>query len=576
MARLRTHLDALERQVVAVASCAGSEPLAATREAIEALHLGDAELRRRGAALAAAETALLDQRRAHQEIVDLASIALVVTDPAGVLLEGNAAAAALLGVSGTALVGRSLGEFVPAADASGLAALLPALVADRRPRDVDLDLCPQAAEPFPARLRLSAGAASGGAGTVQCLLQDLNGRVRALQTQQATIERAAHAEKLQSVGQLASGVAHDFGNIVTGIALAAEVLLARVSLDDPTRVLGVEIQDAASRARMLIDELLLFARSKPQPVEPVDVGEGVQRALGLLRRLLPPEVTVTTAFLPPLPLVEMAADHVERIVVNLAVNARDAMPTGGTLRVETRLPTPAECTRFAVAPTHVALIVSDTGIGMAPTVRARAFEPFFSTKPRGRGTGLGLSTVYAIVERAGGCIDLESAPGCGTRVSIFLPATARSAPAAAPPRPGGAVCVARIVVVDDDAVIRRAVAAVLRGHAHIVFEASNGAEALALLDDPATAAQVLITDLVMPRIDGRELALRAWQSRPGLSVVCMSGHFEPSARFEGPPGARSGVLRKPFTSAELMGVVAKLVEGAPSPSTGIPTTPTSS
>jgi CheY-like chemotaxis protein len=359
-------------------------------------------------------------------------------------------------------------------------------------------------------------------------------------------EEVRQKQKMEAIAQLAGGIAHDFNNLLTVIG-GNVLLLTSGDLTDEERAYAREISDAAERAGVLTRQLLEFSRKRRMELHPLDLNEALESAEQTLRRLLGAAVEVVVVLERPLPLVLGDAGRVEQILLNLALNAGEAMPEGGTLTITTD-----------VAGGSVRLTVVDTGVGMDEETRERVFEPFFTTKRAGEGTGLGLTTVYGIVRQFGGEIRIDSEVGRGTTIVVTLPAVAGSAPAAErlPVSEPAAVRTGRILVVDDEPAVRRVAGKALTRAGHEALAAGSGLEALELLAS-GQVVDLLITDLVMPGMDGVELAERACVERPGLPVLFMSGY---AGRL---PAAAQGAVRpaelleKPFTPEALVAVVAK-------------------
>ena len=365
-------------------------------------------------------------------------------------------------------------------------------------------------------------------------------------------EQLRHAQKLEAIGRLAGGVAHDFNNLLTGIGGYAELLLASLDDADPRRADAFEIQRAAQRAAMLTSQLLAFGRRQVLQPEVLDVAGVVSGLENLLARLLGADVELRTA-----------ADRgcfayvdrgqLEQVITNLAVNARDAMPGGGTLAIETRR-------RESERGVHVELTVTDTGIGMDEETVERAFEPFFTTKEEGKGTGLGLSTVFGIVTQSGGTVGVSSRPELGTTVTVTLPAAesegaAADDPVAAPAegRSGGET----ILLVEDEDMIRRLVRDVLTRSGYTVLDAPAADPALDLLR-AHDGIDLLLTDVVMPGMSGPALAKIATSERPSLRVLFTSGYTnQPEDIFDDPSAAFIG---KPFSPQALVAKVREVLE----------------
>jgi len=376
------------------------------------------------------------------------------------------------------------------------------------------------------------------------------------------------AQKLESVGRLAGGVAHDFNNLLTVILGHASLLSSSLPAGDP-RVEGVEqIRTAGERAERLTRQLLAFARQ--QVVEPrvVHVNDVVLRLGHMLRRLIGEDVELVTLLAPDLDPVLVDPGQLEQVLVNLAVNARDAMPDGGTLMIRTSniaIEPARSRTDLDVAPgAYVRVSVSDTGHGMDPATAEKAFEPFFTTKEVGKGTGLGLATCYGIVKQAGGQIHVETQKDQGSTFHVDLP---RASAESQPSDPAVATAKASgghetILLVEDEVQVRRIAVTALRQKGYNVLEAAGGPDALQLTDSHQGRIDLLITDVVMPHMRGTELARRLRTLRPALKVLLVSGYTDRDL-FEQEVGAdRPALLTKPFTPSALASRVRELLDGA--------------
>jgi PAS domain S-box-containing protein len=362
------------------------------------------------------------------------------------------------------------------------------------------------------------------------------------------------AQKMESVGQLAGGIAHDFNNLLT--AIFGEIELARGDVAEGSEVAEslAAIEQAADRARRLTMQLLAFARQQVFELQVWDLGELLFGLSDLLERLLGEDVRLAVDAAPGLWRTRIDAHQLEQVLINLAVNGREAMTHGGTLTLEATNRADGEC---PVPGDHVLLVVRDTGHGMPEEIRLRAAEPFFTTKELG--TGLGLSTCYGIVEQLGGHLALSSEIGRGTEVRIYLPRCRgpRDERDAGEEDEGGEA----ILVVEDDAVVRSMTARGLRKHDYTVIEATHGAEALAHLRDGRIPVSVLVTDVVMPGLSGRELAERAVALSPATRVLFVSGHTEDVVGRHGLGGVESRFLQKPYTPTLLARRIRELLDG---------------
>jgi PAS domain S-box-containing protein len=376
--------------------------------------------------------------------------------------------------------------------------------------------------------------------------------------------RVAQSSRLESLGQLAGGVAHDFNNLLGVILNYADFVADELERGTTVHTDVVEIRKAAERATELTRQLLIFSRREIVNPGPMDLNEVVREIERLLRRTLGEHVELVVDLSPDVPSVLADPGKVEQVLVNLAVNARDAMPDGGRLVIST---TEAELDRDFleehpdVEPgSYVRLTVADNGRGMEPEVAARVFEPFFSTKHKGEGTGLGLATVYGIVTGAGGQISLYSEPGEGTVFRIHLPAVDSAVPAG-PGEPGVGFTGRgeSVLLVEDEDSVRALGKRILTEGGYRVTATSRGAEAVRLLEDPREEFDLLISDVVMPGMRGVELARRAHELTPELPVLMMSGYTTPMAEEDRTAMADAPLLEKPFSRRDLLGEVHALL-----------------
>jgi two-component system, cell cycle sensor histidine kinase and response regulator CckA len=374
---------------------------------------------------------------------------------------------------------------------------------------------------------------------------------------------------LQVIGQLAGGIAHDFNNILGVIINYARFASGGVPPDSPAHADIEEIRRAAERGVGLVRQLMILARRETGRESVFVLNELITGLDGFLRSTIGEHIRVERRLQTDLwPIAEDPA-RIEQVLVNLAVNARDAMPEGGALTFETEnveLSERETMTESGVQPGRfVRLLVSDTGVGMDSEVAARAFEPMFTTKSSGQGTGLGLATVYTIVSQTGGMIHLDSEPGAGTSIEIHLPATDRgpadvAAPAQAVPAGRGQA----ILIAEDDPAMRRVAERILSSAGYSVIAAAGGPEALELLDDASRPVDLLLSDIVMPGMRGDDLARRAVAMRPGLHVLFMSGYSDQAPPSDlGPTSGGTAFIDKPFDAGTLLERIRDLLRGAP-------------
>lgn len=379
---------------------------------------------------------------------------------------------------------------------------------------------------------------SGNVETLRGVLTDVTARKR-------LEDQLRYSQKMEAVGRLAGGVAHDFNNLLTVITTFAEILNLEADKESSIGEAAHAIQDAATRASDLTAQLLMFGRNAVRNVQVVDLNIILKNSRPLLERLVGDDVELHLELASELPGIKLDTSHLDQVIVNLTVNARDAMPAGGQLVFETSVVHVIDDDAFNVpSGEYVSLCVTDTGSGMTDDQRARAFEPFFTTKEIGQGTGLGLAVVYGVVKECAGAVCIESWPEKGTSIQILLPLThqANTEPVTEHRREinGGE----HVLLVEDDPSVRRAAAAALRRHGYIVSQATNGQEVLAMSHRELKEFDLLLTDIVMPNISGLELAKAVREICPQTRVLYMSGY---SRDLMPDKGSSEEYIRKPFT-----------------------------
>jgi signal transduction histidine kinase/CheY-like chemotaxis protein len=381
-------------------------------------------------------------------------------------------------------------------------------------------------------------------------------------------EQFFQAQKLESVGRLAGGVAHDFNNLLIGVLGYADFLEEGIREGKPSLEDLAEIRKAGERARDLTRQLLAVARRQVIRPQVIDVNALVRDSEKLLQRVMGEDVAIDVRLAEELRPVKADPGQLQQVILNLAVNARDAMPRGGRFRVETA---DVEVDGGRAPPEPgvqpggwVTLTVSDTGHGMSPETQTHLFEPFFTTKPAGQGTGLGLATVYGIVKQSGGHIGFRSQAGTGTTFRVWLPATAEPVPAPRQPpeRPGlqARPGTGTILVVEDATAVRDLVVRALRGAGYAVLEASNGRQAIEVAEKAPGPIRLLLTDVVMPEMSGRAVAERLASWHPGLRVLYMSGYARDAIAQHGVLEPGTEFLAKPFTPAALLSRVRAVLD----------------
>jgi signal transduction histidine kinase/ActR/RegA family two-component response regulator len=388
-------------------------------------------------------------------------------------------------------------------------------------------------------------------------------RVKDVQLQQA--------QKMEAVGRLAGGVAHDFNNLLTVIRGYSELIVMTVDQNASVRAHAEEVLKAADRAKSLTSQLLTFSRKQVLDLRIVKLNEVVANVEKLLRRLIGEDIELATSLGPNLGSVKADPSQLEQILMNLAVNARDAMPKGGMLTIETaEIELDEMFTRqhLDFDPGHYCVLsVTDTGCGMNKDTISKLFEPFFTTKKPGKGTGLGLSIVHGIVKQSHGHILVSSTPGVGTTFTIYLPCAEESAEVrpSPTPMPITATGTETVLVVEDEAQVRALECGLLKASGYTVLAASHGEEALRILGEYSGPIHLLLTDIIMPHMNGRELARQVVASRPSTKVLYVSGYPDDTLLTAGLARSKEPFLQKPFASDALLRTVRNLLDDTADP-----------
>ncbi len=579
--------------------------------------------------------ALAERERAQdslRRLFDLAPDAMLAVGRDGSIIMANAQAVQLFGYAAHELVGSQADTLVPEEWRPGLAADTASYFADRRSRAqwhgaTAAGLRRDGSE-FPAEVRLSLLPTEGGTVVIVAIrdvseraeMETERERLRTAAEQERLQRRHEHSQRLESLGQLIGGVAHDFNNllnVISGYADFTAEQLETLAADDerlvPVLADVEQVRTAAQQAIRVTRQLLTFSRSGTGSREVLDLNEVVVSAGQLLRRSLGEQIELVIAADPALWAVGADRGQLEQVLVNLALNARDAMPGGGQLTIATgnaEVDDAYAAERPGLRPgRYCRLAVSDTGTGMDAETVERVFEPFFSTKPRGRGTGLGLATVYGIVSGLGGTIDIYSEVGLGTTVNVLLPASAQTQQAAAGAVPGSAggdaadgkraagsaapeglapgdgtapdagrpgatqeAAAGRlrghgetILLVEDEASLRLMASRILARNGYRVREAADGPGALLLAGDPGERIDLLVTDMVMPGMLGHEVVDRIRAIRPGLPAVFITGYTQQVLDFHGIPAPELDIVQKPFTEAQILSRIQQALHRATVP-----------
>jgi PAS domain S-box-containing protein len=472
-------------------------------------------------------------------IFDHVSDALFIADDSGRIIDANPAACALSSQSLETIQTLTMSQVLPessqlgAAEDSATSSSDPSRITARRNGQSDNRV-------------LDVRSAAFAPGVLVYTVRDLT-RQRKLEDQ------LVQAQKMEAVGQLAGGVAHDFNNLLTVILSYSSMLLADMGANEATRGDIQEISDAAQRAAALTQQLLAFSRKQVLQIRAVNVNAVVVDVERMLRRLIGEDILLTTHLDPDLALINADPGQLEQVLINLAVNARDAMPGGGDLTITTDNAELSEEHRerhLGAAPgKYVMLAVTDTGSGMTKEVQQRLFEPFYTTKGVGKGTGLGLATVHGIVKQCGGDVYVYSEIGHGTTFKVYFPRLAKADPIPTIPEhrattPSGTETV---LLAEDDEAIRTLGARVLGALGYNVLVARTGGEALRIVAEYKGKIDLIATDVVMPEMNGSQLVERVLEARPGIRVLFMSGYTDDEVMRRGVIDGQTAFLQKPFT-----------------------------
>ncbi len=505
-----------------------------------------------------------------------APVGIAVVDRHGRFVEANRALGELFGAASQDLIGRELIGFLNQDNRAAIAAKFgaaadggldcePVEIRLQGARDRTMVLLLSRIDDLPAAARPSAAGAHSAVEDIG-RDEDPDGGLTLYfidVTEQKNLEaQFAQSQKMQAVGQLAGGVAHDFNNLLTAMIGFCDLLLLRSRPGDPAFADIMQIQQNANRAANLVRQLLAFSRQQTLQPRVLDITDVLVELSHLLRRLIGENIALEVVHGRDLGLVKVDQGQLEQVVINLAVNARDAMPKGGRLTIRTaNVHQAAELRRgpeIIPAGDYVLIEAADTGVGISPANLARIFEPFFSTKEVGSGTGLGLSTVYGIVKQTGGFVFVESTPGRGAAFEIYLPrhqaasgVPATRVNAVEPAAPKDLTGTAAVMLVEDDDAVRMFGARALRNKGYRVTEAKSGEAALELIGSAAEKVDLLITDVVMPQMDGPTLIREVRRIDPSIKVIFISGYAEDTFRQRLDSEAGLHFLPKPFSLKQL-------------------------
>ncbi|HSU83993.1 MAG TPA: ATP-binding protein [Thermoanaerobaculia bacterium] len=545
-----------------------AQSLAGLQEQLGELEVAYEELAAQNEELEATREALERERHRYRHLFEEAPFGYLVTDVQGVVEEANRWAAELLNVRQDLLAGKPLAVYIEAADRQAFRDLLPRVRAGEPAGELEARIRPRHRQPVAVVLTAVRDLdAQSRTARLRWTIRDVSSTKAAEEALRASEERLRHSQRLEAVGRLAGGIAHSFNNLLAAIAFQCELLCDGLEPEDVRRCHVEEIQRAGERAAALARQLLAYGRKQVLQPRVMSLNQVIREMAPMLRRLIGEHIRLEIGLDPADGAIHADLGQIEQVILNLAVNARDAMPAGGTLRLATR------CVELAAgesaelpAGSYVQLTVSDTGPGMAPEVLEHLFEPFFTTKERGKGTGLGLATVHGIVHQSGGLIRAESEPGQGSRFAILLPRATEEA-AAAPLHPtlpgrrsrrGSEV----VLLVEDEDNIREPAVEILESRGYQVLSAPDAVEALAVADGHPGPIHILVTDVVMPGLSGSQLAQRLLHRRPELRVLYISGYPEDSISHHGVLDTGQHFLQKPFPPGQFLEKVREVLDAA--------------
>ncbi|MFN3652135.1 MAG: response regulator [Armatimonadota bacterium] len=520
----------------------------------------DAEARARE--LAASEEALRQSNAALRTLIAGAPLAIVGFDPEGRVTQWNPAAEQMLGWNEAEVLGRKP-PFIPAYAGEEFQELLRVSAEGGRLRNVERRRERKDGTPIDLSLWTAPLWADGRILGVISMMEDVTQRKQ-------LEEQLRQTQKMEAFGQLAGGIAHDFNNMLAVISGYSEVLAMLPGIEGNAREFVDEIHAAAERAAALTRQLLAFSRKQVLEPKTVDLSALVEGTVRMLRRLIGEDIAVRTRSEPELGKVRADPGQIEQVLMNLVVNARDAMPRGGSLLITASNAEISEESRPPGSPVppgaYVQLSVTDSGCGMSKEVLAQLFEPFFTTKEPGKGTGLGLATVYGIVTQSEGYITVESEPGQGTTFRIYLPRVdAADGGEETGRRTAAAGGVETILLVEDEPSVRQLVNTLLQSQGYTVLEATNPGDALRICERYTGTIHLLLTDVVMPGMSGRELHEHLRQAYPPLRVLFMSGYMDDAVLRHGVLTDDADFIQKPFAAASLAGKLREVLDRPDAP-----------
>ncbi len=544
-----------------------SEALGQLEARLADLEVAYEELEQQNEELAATREALERERHRYRHLFEEAPFGYLVTDVHGIIEEANRAVAGLFGTRQDRLTGKPFSVYIATEDQQIFRDLLARVRADEPAVEMELRIRSRRGRPVPVMLTAVRDLDSQKrAARLRWTLRDVSSTKAAEEALRVSEERLRHSQRMEAVGRLAGGIAHSFNNLLAAISFQCELLTESIPAEDVRHTNVEEIQHAGERAASLARQLLAYGRKQTLQPRVLSLNEVLREMAPMLRRLIGEHIRLEIELDPADGAVHVDLGQLEQVILNLAVNARDALRSGGTLRlaVESLTLAAGEIPELP-AGGYVRLTVADTGPGMPSEVMEHLFEPFFTTKARGEGTGLGLATVHGIVHQSGGQIRVESSPGEGTRFTILLPRTAEGSEAS-PVRPslpgrrsrrGSEV----VLLVEDEDNIREPAIEILESRGYKVIAAPDATQALAMSDEYAGPIHILVTDVVMPGLSGSELARQLLRRRSDLRVLYISGYPEDSIAHHGVLSEDQHFLQKPFPPGQFLEKIRDVLDG---------------
>ncbi|CAG1066170.1 two-component system, cell cycle sensor histidine kinase and response regulator CckA [uncultured bacterium] len=509
------------------------------------------------------EKALKESEARYRLVHNTAFDGIIIANSQDRIIDCNDSAARIFGYARGEIIGMPVSTIVPEkyreAHRKGLKRFLETGESKVQGQIVEYEGVKKSGEIFPLELALN-NFTLGGVVHFTAMIRDITERKKTERERELIQARLSQSQKMEAIGRFAGGIAHDFNNILTAIRGNAELAIEEMSKDDPLYPKVDGIVTSVMLASKLTRQLLLFSRGQPFELVPLDMNKVISDLLLMISRLIGEEITISTELAPDAWTIEADEGNVEQVIMNLAVNAKDAMPSGGKLMIKTENividEKRAESIPGARPGETVRLTVADTGVGMSRELVSRIFEPFFTTKEAGKGTGFGLAVVYSIVKQHNGWISVESAPGKGTTFRIYFPVMSRRREAAARHKEerGAQGSGEKILLVEDDQKVRDFTRTALSGHGYKVSAASNAAEALELFEKEKEEIRMVLSDVVLSDQSGVSLAEQLLAKKPGLAVVLTSGYLEASQR----PlldGKGYSYLQKPYSMLTLLKTV---------------------